>query len=182
MKLPGTYTKGKYDSTSMAYKRWKAMMNRCYNPNFVFDDYQDCSVCEEWMDFQTYAEWFYANCPGDPSDFDVDKDLIVPNNHEYSPLTCVFLPHAVNILVKNDSGHNQYGCVGVTWDKEKKRYRVGFSANGKRIHGRRFKTPEEAGKEYKRLKKEKICEAANLYRDVLSDVAYNALMNYEPKI
>jgi hypothetical protein len=45
-----------------------------------------------------------------------------------------------------------------------------------------FPTEEEAFLAYKREKESFIKEVANKYKDKLSDIAYNALMNYEVEI
>lgn len=48
-KGPGIYERGKYDASDVAYHRWRAMMNRCYNPKFweASPTYEDCIVCDE---------------------------------------------------------------------------------------------------------------------------------------
>jgi len=183
-KGPGIYEPGKYDASDVAYHRWRAMMNRCYNPKFweALPTYEGCTVCDEWLHFQTYAEWFHTTCPGEPSMYDVDKDLLHPHNKIYSPETCEFLPHAINVLIKNDSGNNKYGCVGVTWDAQKKKFRVRFESQGEKISGGYHTDLESAQKAYIKLKKEKIQEAALQYQNQLTPRAFEALMVYEPKL
>ena len=183
-KGPGVYEPGKYDTSDIAYSRWKSMINRCYNPRVwdTFPTYEGCTVCDEWLYFQSYAEWFYTACPGDPSMYDVDKDLLCPNNKIYSPETCEFLPRAINILVKNDSGNNKYGCVGVHWDTQKQKFRVRFEFQGKKFSGGYYTDLKDAQEAYVKLKKEKIRKAAQLYKDCLSQRAFDALMTYEPRL
>lgn len=181
--MPGIYEKGAYNSADIAYTRWYAMLRRCYDPKTMKAQptYDGCYVCDEWLNFQNYAAWFHNTCPGNPVDYDVDKDLLDPYNKCYSPETCVFLPHALNILCKNDSGHNKFGCVGVVWDSERNKYRVRFEFKGVKVSGGRHETKEAALAKYLELKKEKIKEIAEEYKDVLEPRAYKALLCYEPK-
>lgn len=114
--------------------------------------------------------------------YDVDKDLIYPYNKIYSPETCEFLPRAINILVKNDSENNKYGCVGVTWDAQKGKFRVRFESQGEKISGGYYTDLKSAQEAYVKLKKEKIRETALQYKNQLSSRAFEALMVYEPKL
>lgn len=183
-KNPGIYEPGKYDSSDIAYSRWRAMMNRCYNPKFweALPNYEGCTVCDEWLYFQTYAEWFHTTCPGEPSMYDIDKDLIYPYNKIYSPETCEFLPHSINVLIKNNSENNKYGCIGVTWDTQKKKFRVRLKSQGKQFNGGYYTDLKNAQEAYIKLKKEKIREMALQYQNQLNPRAFEALMIYEPKL
>jgi hypothetical protein len=54
-------------------------------------------VCNEWHNFQNFAEWFCKNyCDASMDKWQLDKDIIVPGNRVYSPETCCFVPNAVN--------------------------------------------------------------------------------------
>lgn len=82
-----------------AYMKWAAMMERCYSDALHkrHPSYADCEVCEEWQDFQVFAEWFYENSPSD--EYELDKDLIDRNNRVYSPDKCSFITREQNAAI-----------------------------------------------------------------------------------
>ena len=45
------------------YAIWKSMLQRCYSPRCQekYPTYKDCEVCEEWYDFQNFAQWYEEN-------------------------------------------------------------------------------------------------------------------------
>lgn len=76
------------------YGIWRAMIARCYDSTHrSYISYSDCTVCEEWHNFQNYADWFEANKPTDYSGtkYHVDKDKKCPGNRIYSPEFCSFI-------------------------------------------------------------------------------------------
>lgn len=85
-------TKGK---NSMAYHRWRHMLARCYDKDTQskMKTYIGCSVCDEWHNYQNYADWFYSNMI---EGFDVDKDILIDGNRIYSPSTCKLVSHQEN--------------------------------------------------------------------------------------
>ena len=48
---------------TLAYKYWCSMMERGYSYDFKnkHKNYINVYVCEEWHNFQNFAEWFYKN-------------------------------------------------------------------------------------------------------------------------
>lgn len=86
-----TTKNGSNSKKTRAYMKWHAMMERCYSDKLHARHpcYKDCEVCEEWQNFQSFAAWYYENCPD--QSLDLDKDLIDPNNRVYSPEKCSFI-------------------------------------------------------------------------------------------
>jgi len=85
---------------SRAYSSWMHMIWRCYGDNGQDLSYKDCVVCEEWKNFQVYAQWFYDNYYEVPGCLmSVDKDLISQNSRTYSPSTCCILPDCINSMI-----------------------------------------------------------------------------------
>ena len=88
---------GVFKSHGRAYSTWAHMISRCYNDNDKdFNWYKDCTVCDEWHNYQVYAEWYYSNYPKDGEKYDLDKDFKIEGNKKYSPETCIFLKPTVN--------------------------------------------------------------------------------------
>jgi len=78
-----------------AYTAWFNMLTRCYCDTYhiKYPTYKCCTVSPEWLNFQTFADWFEANYE---ESFDLDKDIKVKGNKVYSPEFCVFVAEAVN--------------------------------------------------------------------------------------
>ena len=95
-------------SDTKAYKTWKNMIGRCYCPKIqaIQPTYIDCSVVEEWHNFQNYAKWYKANYI---KDFHVDKDILVKGNRIYGPDFCKFASLSDNVI-KARARHFTFRC------------------------------------------------------------------------
>ena len=106
----GFIGQGVYDTTShngLVYKTWSSIFQRCYSG--IKHVYKDVTVCEEWHNFQNFAEWFYKNYnPKYMEGWHLDKDILVKGNKVYSPETCCFVPREVNnfFTKKTAKGNN----------------------------------------------------------------------------
>lgn len=89
---------GSYSASSdkRAYISWKSMMDRCYSDKLHsrYPTYKSCIVCEEWRNFQNFAEWYYDNYI---EGYHLDKDIKVKGNKIYSPETCMFVTQRDNV-------------------------------------------------------------------------------------
>lgn len=96
---------GRYTANrgSKAYEKWIGMIRRCYatDSHANFRTYRDVSVCEEWHNFQNFAEWFELNYPNDGNSYDIDKDDLSSNEKIYSPDTCKFISHSENMEISH---------------------------------------------------------------------------------
>lgn len=92
-----------------AYNKWLRMIQRCYDKTYhdKSPTYRDCTVCEEWHNFQNFAKWFYENYPNDGKDYQLDKDIKVDGNKLYSPDTCMFVS-ALENSVKANARHFKF--------------------------------------------------------------------------
>lgn len=81
-----------------AYKRWFAMISRCYNKDDERHEwYRGVEVCEEWHNFQNFVVWYEDNCPKDGMKYELDKDILSGEEKVYSPLTCCFVSKSENM-------------------------------------------------------------------------------------
>lgn len=82
------------------YKRWNSMIRRCYSEKYQekFPTYIGCTVCEEWYNFQNFADWFVLNAPENVFNCHLDKDIAIDGNKKYSPLTCSFISKSINVI------------------------------------------------------------------------------------
>ena len=90
---------------SKVYKIWASILQRCYSESGVSANptYKGCTVCEDWHNFQNFAEW-YSSHEHYGLGYHLDKDLLSSKGVKvYSPETCCLIPREINNLF-NDSG------------------------------------------------------------------------------
>lgn len=94
------------------YAKWRSMIQRCYNTGYDNPTYDECIVCKEWLNFQTFSDWYFDTYP-EGSGFQLDKDVLCGGKGEvYSPETCCWLPANLNSLFTqrgNDRGDEPLG-------------------------------------------------------------------------
>lgn len=162
-----------------AYVKWHSMLVRCYDiiyqkrqPNYI-----GCEVSEEWLNFQTFGDWFELNYK---EGYALDKDILTKGNKIYSDKTCCFVPQEINSLFIRGSRVRGEYPIGVS--KEDYGFRASVAINGKQEYLGIFKTPEKAFKAYKEVKEKEIKKMARLCKTIISPEAYKALINYEVEI
>lgn len=180
----GKYKTKENKKHTKCYDIWNKMLRRCY----VVDDknftYKDCTVCEEWHNFQNFAKWYEENYyEVDNEVMDLDKDIICKGNKVYCPQYCVFVPHRINSLfIKRQNDRGEYP-IGVTYGKKEKKFKAQCNdINGKRIYLGCFNNPIDAFNEYKRFKEKIIKQVAEEYKDIIPHELYKAMYKYEVHI
>jgi hypothetical protein len=180
----GVYTKGKYTfgkkgKPTKEYSVWLSMLTRCYNERFLMtnETYIGCTVCDEWLDFQNFAEWFNEN---HIDGYQLDKDLIIKGNKIYSPQTCCFVPQEINLLLVNRKRDRGEYPIGVSRDKTKMSAHIVIKA--KQVYLGNYNTVEEAFNAYKTAKEANILSMAEEYKDRISEKVYESLLNYTVNI
>lgn len=164
------------------YECWRNMILRCYDEKFLkkHPTYKDCYVCEQWHNFQNFAEWFEKNYYVSGERMNLDKDILIKGNKVYSPTTCIFVPQVINLLfVKNDSIRGDLP-IGVHFDKQTNKFKSQCKiGNGKMRNLGRFTNLEEAFFKYKAFKEGYIKEVADKYKDKIPLKLYQAMCNYK---
>ncbi len=96
----GIYKASVKGKKTQAYVIWCDILRRCYNEKRLkkYPTYKGCTVCDEWHNFQNFAEWFYENYPKDGNRYDLDKDIKFNGNKVYGPETCIFVSHEKNMV------------------------------------------------------------------------------------
>jgi hypothetical protein len=160
------------------YVAWSSMISRCHN--LRFPSYKEITVCEEWHNFQVFAEWFENNYKSHMEGWHLDKDILKKGNKIYSPETCTFVPRDINMLfVKCNKSRGKYP-IGVRESGDK--FKVECNIYGKYKYLGTFNTIEEAFQAYKIAKEAEIKRVAEIWKPQLAPPTYQVLLNYKVEI
>lgn len=171
------------DCKSESYLKWHDMLCRCYNEKFHLrqPQYMGCTVCEEWLNYSNFKVWYDKNKIRG-MELDLDKDILFKGNKVYSPETCCFVPHTINTLFLSRKEARGDYPIGVSYEKEKKKFRAAMAFMGEQIKLGTFDTAEAAFARYKEYKEDFIQDLAEQYRDVIPHKVYEAMMGWKIEI
>lgn len=161
-------------------RRWRNMLARCYVAKVQekYPSYVGCTVSDEWLNFQNYAEWFSSQKYNDIG-YEVDKDLLVTGNKIYSKDTCLLIPKEINTLILGSNSRNNNLPTGVNFDKASGLFRSRHSIGNKKHRELGFfDCQQEACQAYVIAKEAYVKEVANKWRGRIDELAYDALMNW----
>lgn len=165
------------------YNVWNRMLSRCYNEDYhtLHPTYKDVIVCEEWHNFQNFAQWYEDNYkPEYMKGWHLDKDILFKGNKIYSSETCCFVPREINSLFI--SRRKKRGVLPIGVSVEGQKYCAKVNIKPKHIRIGAFNTPEEAFKAYKVEKEKYIKEMADKWKDLIDPKVYDTLYNYKVEI
>ena len=165
------------------YEVWKDMLRRCYDSKYQEKKptYKGCRVCQEWWNFQKFAEWYYSHFYEiEGQIMNLDKDILCKGNKVYSANTCVFVPVSINVLfIKSNKARGE--CpIGVS--KVCNKFQAHLNKYNKLIHLGTYDTPKEAFLAYKQAKEDYIKQIAEEYKLLIPLELYEAMINYEVEI
>lgn len=91
-------SKGTVTNVCPYYAAWKRMLQRAYSQKFHEKNqaYSGTSVCDQWLKFSEFRSWMEQQ-PW--QGMELDKDLTVWGNRQYSASACSFVPAKVNSLL-----------------------------------------------------------------------------------
>lgn len=137
-------TPNKYKFTSM-YSSWDHMKQRCLtktNDNYHRYGGRGITVCNNWLNFDTFSEWASQN--GWKQGLSIDR---IDNNGNYKPSNCRWTDQFTQsqntrvLQINNTSGYRGVSKAGRKWKAEimwnRTMYRLGH-----------YSTPLEAAKAY----------------------------------
>lgn len=162
------------------YKYWNGIMERAYCPKYhqKRPTYKDCTVVNEWHNFQNFAKWFYKQVREEG--WELDKDLLVKGNREYGPDTCCFVPRALNILIPHRKQGDTSFPIGVHESPNKGIYISGCNdEDGNNVILGFSRNVEEMALKYKVFKESVIKKVAERWKDRIDVKLYGSLMAWE---
>lgn len=170
------------------YKYWEGMLSRCYNPNNKKHlSYINCTVCDEWHNYQNFAKWFYENYYEiSNEEMCLDKDILNKGNNIYSPNNCCIVPATINkIFIKREKAKKFEMPIGITKTENKNKpttYRAKIKKYSQYKQIGNYYTMKDAFNAYKIEKEKYIKEVADLYKDKIPKKVYDAMYNYKVEI
>lgn len=170
-------TNGKQTS---AYIAWRNMLSRCYNEKTRdrYPTYFDCTVADEWHDFQTFAKWFEEH-EYSGYGYHLDKDVLHPNNKEYGPENCCFIPFELNMLLVKSCVAKGVYPQGVSFCRASSRFKAQLRINSKNKTLGYYDHLDDAIQAYKTAKEQYVKEKALEWQGRIASDVFQALMNWE---
>ena len=168
-----------------SYRLWVNLLGRTVDPTKTkrLPTYANVTICDEWLSYSKFKEWFDNPANGYKEGYSLDKDILVKGNKIYSPETCCFVPQDVNVLfTKRTKSRGKYP-IGVNLGTNGK-YCASIGLNGERKHLGYFDSPEEAFQAYKEAKEahlKSIAETLFMQKKITKKV-YDALISYKVEI
>lgn len=184
----GCFGVGHYTTTSCsktfantAYKVWREMLRRCHTEDSSsYGRYgaRGVTVCEEWRNFQVFAEWYEKNYK---RGFEIDKDILSGSTKIYSPETCRLIPHTINTAVSGIVDGKLINFRGYQYDKRSGKYRVCMRLDGKPYSGSYYESQKDAFMEYKRLKEGELQRVVTeeYERGNIDKLIYETVLSWE---
>lgn len=184
----GYYGQGKYVAKldgfhTEEYEKWNSMLKRCYKSAKHMPTYQDKSVCEEWHNFQRFAEWANKQIGFGIPEWHLDKDLLMKGNLVYGPDTCVYLPPIINSFIRRKRRNALPLGVDIAYKYNGTPYfRTQAIEKGRVVCLGGFSNVEDAFNAYKLHKESLAKELAGKWKAKIDPRAYEALINYNVEI
>lgn len=112
------------------YKTWFSMLTRCYSESYKknYANNYECTISKEWLKFSNFKSWMESQ---DWVGKQLDKDILIPFNKEYSPTRCVFVSQELNKFFNLHKNRKSKTMIGVTKNCRGSRYTSCISIKGK---------------------------------------------------
>ena len=168
--------KQKLDWRCPYYVTWVCMLKRCYSEEHQkrFPTYVGCTVTEEWKTFSNFKAWMETQSW---EGMELDKDLLVNGNKEYSPSACVFIPRVLNGFMTDHGTARGDLPIGVSLIAGKYQARCRNPFTKKQEYLGLFSCPQEAHLAWKAKKAE---HAKRLAEEQTDERVKNALLERYP--
>lgn len=161
------------------YVMWTNMLSRCYGKPYRDNPsnpsrYAECTVCEEWHNFQNFAKWCNEQPNFGKPRYSLDKDLTEFGNTIYCPEKCYILSPTVNGVLKIvKRGTTPDLPVGINVHHGQ------YCAN---LEGNSFysRDLDAVTSWYTQKKKDKIFQVLTKHQNEISEAIYQNLLNWAP--
>ena len=164
------------------YKRWHGMLYRALRKadHESVASYSETTISEDFkyfMDFRRWAEQLGFN-ENNKSVVELDKDILVIGNNQYSPEHCAFVTKKINMLLLTSNGSRGNLPLGVHTCKATGKLIAAQTMNGKRHTLGRFTCELEAHKAWQLSKAKYIEDSISNYEQESEEIG----LVYRPDI
>lgn len=127
------------------YRAWSGILRRCLSDKFKAKkkSYIGCTISQDWKFFSDYLNWSLESYV---HGWELDKDILIPENKHYGPNTCAYIPCYINAMIKQKPVGKIYP-LGVSLMKDNRQ--LTYSASCGRLSMGRigyYDSPENAHK------------------------------------
>lgn len=185
----GKYKASKNGKDTKCYKTWSHMLERCYSEKYHKKEptYKNCAVDNNWLNFQNFAKWYYENFYQIEGErMCLDKDILVKHNKIYSPETCIYVPHTINVLFTKSNKTRGESVIGTTTANERYYAQCNMinpeTGKSKKEYLGYYDTEFEAFQVYKYHKEKNIKMVADYFKKQIPNELYDGLYRYEVEI
>lgn len=103
------------------FKIWDSVVKRCtVKRGLSAISYKHATICKEWKYFSNFKRWVDEQPNRDWKSCELDKDLLILGNNEYSPYTCCFLPQKINGFLKFVKSRRGSCMIGASYKPSNK--------------------------------------------------------------
>lgn len=162
------------------YLNWVAMLQRCYvDMNGKYPAYYGiCTVCNEWLNYQNFAEWYESHYYYIPNErIHVDKDIKFKDNKMYGSNTCILVPQKINEIFHRSRPKTIDSDLPETIKRYAKGYQVSFRGESLGV----YPTIKECLEKYNTKKIDYIKELVNGYGNKMPDEVREILLGWKPE-
>lgn len=192
----GYVGEGNYIASGKIYSTWTKMLERCYCENIKLREksptYYDCTVSEEFFNFQNFANWYTKEINKILSklkDFEqlpklcVDKDLLIEGNRIYSQENCLLIPFEINNMFCTIKKTDNLP-LGVSYLDSRNSFKKYFAnvrfEKGKKL-AKYFESATEAEDYHNYHKEIFVHQQAEKFKHILDERLYLKLSTYKIK-
>lgn len=173
----GVVPRDENGKVAKSYQHWIKIFYRSYSPDHhdKFPTYVGCSVDDRWHTLSNFIEWFDARYV---QGWEVDKDVLVPENKVYSPDTCLIIPAHLNTIMSCCRVGNVHP-VGIHYRKDRGKWVAQLGRKPKTIHLGSFDNMQDAIDSHIAAKLSYVSEILSEYNlDSISPYVYNTIKHF----
>ena len=148
------------------YQAWADMFRRCKD--------RDSSVCEDWHKLSSFKKWYDKH---HVVGWQLDKDILIDGNTQYSPSTSVFVPQEINKLYTDKKLNKKSKLPTGVYTYKNGKYKSSMSQYGRQKYIGIFDSIELAQNAYEKERTSYVLSLCEKYKNILPEFVIESMMN-----